>query len=158
DSFWVRVIRTDTNVPWTNWNTISLGSSWHWDSIHLNNSTTPILFHFEAQEAASLCIAAREDGAKLDSLLVTNDPAVNPITATKPIVADSPFDGQRLPELSLLPGKSTLFFQWTAIPGAASYTVKNKIPNLDLGENCFNADASTFTALKSNITNGFTFT
>lgn len=156
DSFWVRVTRTDPNVPWINWNTISLGSSWHWDSIHLNNSTTPILFHFEANDAANLCIAAREDGTKLDSLLVTNDPAINPITATHPIVVNSPFNGQTLPELEVLPGTNQLFLQWTAVPGATSYAVKNKIPNINNGENCFNADPATFTTISSNPS-GFTF-
>jgi hypothetical protein len=155
DSFWVRVVRTG-NEPWINWNTISLGSSWHWDSVHLNNSTTPILFHFEENDAAELCIAAREDGTRLDSLVVTNDPAINPITATTPIVADSPFNGQLLPELEVLPGKNSLFLQWTAVPGATTYTVKNRIPDLNNGENCFNANPANFTAVVA-LANGFTF-
>jgi hypothetical protein len=155
DSFWVRVIRTNPSEPWINWNTISLGGSWHWDSIHLNNSTTPILFHFNAEEAATLCIAAREDGTRLDSLLVTSDPAVNPITATQPIVTDSPFNSPLLPQLEILPGKNSLFLQWTAVPGATSYALKNKIPNFDLGENCFNADPASFTTVSS--TSAFTF-
>jgi hypothetical protein len=154
DSFWVRVVRTG-NEPWINWNTISLGTNWHWDSVHLNNSTTPILFHFEANDGANLCIAAREDGTKLDSLVVTNDPAVNPITATHPIVADSPFNGQTLPELEILPGKTTLFLQWSAVPGATSYTVKNEVPGPF--QICSDLDPATFTTVSSNITNGFTF-
>jgi hypothetical protein len=156
DSFWVRVARTGTE-SWINWNTISLGSSWHWDSIHLNNSTTPIVFHFAENDAANLCIAAREDGTKLDSLLVTSDPAVNPITATQPIVVDTHFNGQPVPELNALQGKNSIFLQWTAVPGATSYKVKNKIPDFSQGEACFNADPATFTTI-SNNPSGFTFT
>jgi hypothetical protein len=88
---------------------------------------------------------------------VTSDPAANPITATRPLDMDSPFNGQRLPELNILAGKTTLFLEWTAVPGATSYTVKNKIPDFNAGESCFNADPATFTTVRSGITNGFTF-
>jgi hypothetical protein len=149
DSFWVRI----DNNAWINWNTIALGSSWHWDSVHLNNSTTPLTFNFNAQDVHTVCVAYREDGAKLDSLLVTSDATINPATATQPVqTSPSASRGGPLPELKVLAGSTTLFTQWTAVPGATTYTVKNST-----AFDCEFNPAATFTAAKSNITNGFTF-
>jgi hypothetical protein len=147
DSFWVRI----DNNPWINWNTIKLGSSWHWDSLHLNNSTTPLTFAFNEQDVHTICVAYREDGAKLDSLLITSDATINPATATQPLQPGPENRGATLPELTLLSGKSTIFAQWTAVPGATSYTLKSS----QAGD-CF-SDLTSFTTVRSNITNGFTF-
>jgi hypothetical protein len=147
DSFWVRI----DNNPWINWNTIKLGSNWHWDSLHLNNSTTPLTFAFNEQDVHTICVAYREDGAKLDSLLVTSDASINPATATQPLQPGPENRGATLPELTLLAGKTTIFAQWTAVPGATSYTLKSS-----QAADCLN-DLTTFTAVRSNITNGFTF-
>jgi hypothetical protein len=147
DSFWVRI----DNNPWINWNTIALGSNWHWDSLHLNNSTTPLTFAFNEQDVHTICVAYREDGAKLDSLLITSDATINPATATQPLQASPENRGEVLPELTLLEGRSTIFAQWTAVPGATSYTLKSS-----QAVDCF-TNLTTFTTVRSNITNDFTF-
>jgi hypothetical protein len=138
DSFWVRV----DSGAWINWNTITLGSAWHWDSVHGNNSMTPLTFAFNEQSVHLLCVAYREDGAKLDALLVTSDSTINPLTATRPALA---------PQVGLVGGKSTILLEWTAVPGATSYAIKRSTSGM-----CF-TDPTTFSTIKSGITNGLTF-
>jgi hypothetical protein len=71
DSFWVRV----DGGTWINWNNITLGATWHWYDVH--NGTAVATFSLGAG-SHTLEIAYREDGAKLDRLLITNDLALTP--------------------------------------------------------------------------------
>jgi hypothetical protein len=64
---------------WTNWNNIPLGATWHWDDVH----GTATMMYSLAAGSHTLTFAYREDGAKLDRVLVTNDLAFTP-TGTGP--------------------------------------------------------------------------
>ena len=140
DSFWVKM----DNGAWINWNNIKPGSAWHWDFVHTSGAPTqPINFSFAEQTAHVLCVAHREDGAKLDALLVTDDFTIDPPTALTP-----PF----LPEVRTSGGKLTIFLEWTAVPGATSFDVKRSTSNT-----CFTDPSSTFTTIKT-VSNGFTAT
>jgi hypothetical protein len=70
DSFWVRM----DGGTWTNWNGIPLGTTWHWDDVHGSATMTYAL----AAGSHTLTIGYREDGAKLDRLLITSDLAFVP--------------------------------------------------------------------------------
>jgi len=71
DSFWVRI----DDGMWTDWNNIPIGAAWHWDDVH--NATAAVTYTL-ATGSHTLTIAYREDGARLDRLLVTNDLAFVP--------------------------------------------------------------------------------
>jgi hypothetical protein len=77
DSFWVRV----DSGAWTNWNNIPLGSSWHWDDVHNGASGNTLVTYGLAAGSHTLAIAYREDGARLDKVLITNDAAFVPTGA-----------------------------------------------------------------------------
>ena len=69
DSFWVRV----DNGAWTDWNDITAGSAWHWANVTDDtNSDAPVLAGLSAG-THTIAVAYREDGAKLDRVLITND-------------------------------------------------------------------------------------
>jgi hypothetical protein len=74
DSFWVRM----DSGAWINWNNISLGAAWHWDDVHNAASGNSVTTWFLAPGTHTLTVAYREDGAKLDRLLITNDLAAVP--------------------------------------------------------------------------------
>jgi hypothetical protein len=74
DSFWVRV----DGGTWTNWNNIPTGSSWHWDDVHNGASGNTLVTYNLAAGNHTLTIAYREDGARLDKVLITNDSAFVP--------------------------------------------------------------------------------
>jgi polygalacturonase len=74
DSFWVRV----DNGTWTDWNDIAPGSSWHWaDVTDDTNSDAPVLVNLAAG-AHTISFAYREDGTKLDRVLITSDLTLMP--------------------------------------------------------------------------------
>jgi polygalacturonase len=80
DSFWVRV---DAGT-WFQWNNIPLGSTWHWDDVHdATASNTPVVFSLGAG-AHTVTFAYREDGTRLDRILVTNDLALVPSDTLPP--------------------------------------------------------------------------
>jgi len=67
DSFWVTV----DNLSWINWNSIPGGSSWHWDDVHDQSNDNVMVYDLEpGDHTLSICI--REDGAKLDKILIAN--------------------------------------------------------------------------------------
>jgi polygalacturonase len=69
DSFWVRV----DGGTWVNWNDITSGGSWHWANVTNDaSSDAPILVNLAAG-AHTISFAYREDGTRLDRVLVTND-------------------------------------------------------------------------------------
>jgi polygalacturonase len=67
DSFWVRL---DTG-PWVLWNIVPTGSAWHWAD--LRDSSGPVTMSLAAGAPHTVTVGYREDGAKLDRLVVTND-------------------------------------------------------------------------------------
>ncbi|WP_200240875.1 SdrD B-like domain-containing protein [Thiohalocapsa halophila] len=76
DSFWVRVNGGD----WIKWNGIDWQDSWHWDSLHdSDDGNAEVLLHLPAG-ANTLEVAYREDGAKLDQVLITPDLGLDPNT------------------------------------------------------------------------------
>jgi len=74
DSFWVQM----DGAAWVNWNEITLGSAWHWDDVHDAPAGGNPVSWFLSPGVHTLTIAYREDGTKLDRLLLTNDPAMVP--------------------------------------------------------------------------------
>ena len=74
DSFWVQV-DDGTDQKWH----IVVGSSWHWDYVDHNNfgSGTPSLFNLSAG-THTIKIKWREDGTKIDKLVLTNDMSLVP--------------------------------------------------------------------------------
>jgi Bacterial Ig domain len=72
DSFWVSM----DAQPFTRWNT-QISSTWVWDQINNATVADPLLFSLTAG-AHTLVIKQREDGARLDRLLITSDRAFRP--------------------------------------------------------------------------------
>lgn len=70
DSFWVR----SDGGTWSNWNGIPLGTSWHWARL-------PVTYALSAGDH-TLTFAYREDGARLDRVAISNDPAFIPSDGT----------------------------------------------------------------------------
>ncbi|MEV4111185.1 glycosyl hydrolase family 28 protein [Nonomuraea sp. NPDC049695] len=66
DSFWVR----SGTGTWSNWNNIPIGTSWHWAKL-------PITYDLAAG-ARTITFAYREDGARLDRVAISSDPAFTP--------------------------------------------------------------------------------
>jgi polygalacturonase len=69
DSFWVRV----DNGAWTDWNDIPTGSSWHWANVTDDANSNAVVLPALAAGAHTITFAYREDGARLDRVLITND-------------------------------------------------------------------------------------
>jgi RNA polymerase sigma factor (sigma-70 family) len=76
DSFWVRL----DGGAWLKWNDIAQGNTWHWDQINDDAAVGPSTFALSAGPH-TLTIAYREDGARLDRLLITNDLGFTPAGA-----------------------------------------------------------------------------
>jgi len=74
DSFWVRV----DSGAWTNWNNISIATAYHWDDVHDASAGNAVMTYSLAAGAHTLTFAYREDGARLDRVLITNDLAFTP--------------------------------------------------------------------------------
>jgi hypothetical protein len=72
DSFWVRI----DGGPWIAWNGIPVGTAWHWADLR-GTSGSPVTANLTAGEH-TVTFAYREDGARLDRLLLTNDLGPNP--------------------------------------------------------------------------------
>jgi polygalacturonase len=69
DSFWVRV----DGGTWVNWNDITPGGSWHWATVTNDaSSDSPVLVNLAAG-VHTISFAYREDGTRLDRVLITND-------------------------------------------------------------------------------------
>ena len=75
DSFWVRVDGGD----WYQWNNLALGAEWHWDDVH-DSAAMDALVEFDLTAGQhTINVAWREEGAKLDKLLITDDAALVPM-------------------------------------------------------------------------------
>src|SRR6185295_15942816 len=68
DSFWIKM---DNGTP-IKWNEIPLGSSWHWALVRPDVATNPPATFNLPPGRHTLKIAYREDGTRLDALVVTN--------------------------------------------------------------------------------------
>jgi hypothetical protein len=112
DSFWVRI----DNGAWINWK-LPLGSSWHWDVVHdVSAPTTPSLFVLPAESLHTLCVAYREDGAKLDLLMLTNEAGFNPAS---PLTGEPPAPARA----RLVRDSDEMTLVWTDVPGASGYHI-----------------------------------
>jgi hypothetical protein len=69
DSFWVRV----DGGPWVDWNDITPGGAWHWATVTNDASSDAVVLADLAGGAHTLSVAYREDGTRLDRVLITND-------------------------------------------------------------------------------------
>ena len=78
NSFWVRIPgaaspQITREDGWVNTNPMDGGDTWHWDEIH-NDQQDDNVVHFTLSAGQhTLEIAKREDGALLDSILITSD-------------------------------------------------------------------------------------
>lgn len=78
DSFWVRV----DSGPWTKWNDIAPGGSWHWANVTDDDaSDARVLFDLDAG-VHTVPFAYREEGTRLDRVLITNDLSLVPSGVT----------------------------------------------------------------------------
>ena len=68
DSFWVRM---DAGA-WVNWNNITPGAAWHWDDVHDAANGNVAMTYTLAAGTHTLTFAYREDGTRLDRVLITN--------------------------------------------------------------------------------------
>jgi L-ascorbate metabolism protein UlaG (beta-lactamase superfamily) len=80
DSFWLIV---DGGVP-IMWNDITPGSTWHWAAARDSGHSNQLVQLGLAAGDHTLQIAYREDGAKLDRLLITSDSTLTPSGAGAP--------------------------------------------------------------------------
>jgi arylsulfatase A-like enzyme len=78
DSFFVQV----DNGANTVWN-VQVGKNWHWDMVKSGRKTHPVIFPLTAGEH-TIKIKLRENGTKLDKLLLTNDTNLVPAGKGKP--------------------------------------------------------------------------
>jgi hypothetical protein len=152
DSFWARMghLNMQTNEwedeAWINWNEIRLGSGWHWDFVHNDQQNNlPIAFTLNEGDHR-LCIAYREDGTKLDALVVTNenfDPTRS--ISVAPAASD---------EVGVDNGKSSLLVSWRTVQGATSYNVQRRAD----GSTAWVTRATSLTGhsfVDSNVSAGF---
>ena len=148
DSFWIRI---DTLVadplggpstvqtgPTVRWNDIAGGSSWHWAKVINDGTTAQFAFNLPIGDYV-LTVGYREDGAKLDVMVLTDDTTFNP--ASPPAGAPA-----AVQVMSTAVGRTATRVNWSTVPGAKTYTIKR-----GLGPD------TAQTVLKTGIT-GHTFT
>jgi hypothetical protein len=116
DSFWVKM----DNGSAIKWNEIPLGSSWHWVLVKAEGASNPATFSLSAG-AHTLNIAYREDGTRLDAVVVTSDNAFDPTATLTGAPATPILDGNFDAATS-----TTVMVSWNAVPGAQSYTVRRE--------------------------------
>jgi hypothetical protein len=112
DSFWVKM---DNGSP-IKWNGIPLGSAWHWVQVKADGASAASQFSL-GTGLHTLKIAYREDGAKLDELIITSNSSFNPSTMTVPTAAPTIDDHA---EDSSSAGA---MISWQDVPGATSYVL-----------------------------------
>jgi hypothetical protein len=116
DSFWVRM---GAGGSWIRWNGIPLGGAYHWVLVKAEGAANPATFALTAGTDNELQVAYREDGARLDAFFVTSDTTFDPNAA--------PAGPPALPNLQpSVSGTTAVKVSWSAVPGAASYTVERK--------------------------------
>jgi hypothetical protein len=99
------------------WNEIPLGSAWHWVLVQAEGAGSPAQFSLSAG-SHTLNIGYREDGTKLDTMVVTSDTSFDPnATLTgAPAVPIVTGNGEESTA-------SAVIISWNAVPGATSYTI-----------------------------------
>src|SRR6266545_145359 len=115
DSFWVRV----NGGAWIKWNGIPLGNSWHWAQVKAEGASEPATFSLGNGNFDLLEVAYREDGAKLDVMVVTDDATFNP---TSPPGGVPP-----APQVAVPFGRGSARVNWSEVPGVASYTISRRL-------------------------------
>jgi hypothetical protein len=125
DSFWVRMEKAGTpGSTLVRWNDITPGANWHWALVINDGETQPKQFNLAAGEH-DLQVSYREDGAKLDVLVVTSDTSFNPNsppTTAPPTTAPTP---TFVPTLVTGGARTGIRVLWSEVPGARSYTVNS---------------------------------
>jgi len=131
DSFWVRMEKAGTpGSTLVRWNDITPGNNWHWALVVNDGETAPKQFNLATGEH-DLQISYREDGAKLDVLVITNDTSFNPNsppTTAPEIIGDG---ANVMPTLVTSGAKTGIRLLWSEIPGAQSYTVRSVFDDLN---------------------------
>jgi hypothetical protein len=77
DSFWISV----DGQPFIKWNDIFVragGTTWRWDDVRNSDNGNAVVNVNLASGTHQLVVAHREDGAKLDRLVVTNNLSTTP--------------------------------------------------------------------------------
>jgi hypothetical protein len=124
DSFWVRMEKRDNPASvLVRWNDIEPGSNWHWALVVPDGSTVPAEFNLEAGDH-QLEVSYREDGAKVDVFVVTNDLTFNPKAPPGTAPAVSGDSGTSLASMIAVGSRSGMKLMWSEVPGARSYTVR----------------------------------
>ena len=113
DSFWVQM---DAGAP-IHW-ALTLGTSWHWTTVRRSGTTAPSLFNLTAGPHR-LCFGYREDGAKLDVLVLTDDASFDPSAAP----AGAPAAPARIEGVA---GPGKILVSWTTAVGAQSYRIERR--------------------------------
>jgi len=89
DSFWVRIVNAESQTHehpgqfgtgWVKFNDIAPGSQWVWDEVHSSDHSGEVVNWTLAAGNYTLEIAKRENGAFIDTILITNDLALDPAT------------------------------------------------------------------------------
>ncbi len=92
NSFWVRIVGATKYTPgthtsgWIRFNDISDGAAWHWDEVHSSDHSNQVVNITLPAGKHTVEIARREDGAKLDGFIITDDLTLK--EATLPSVID----------------------------------------------------------------------
>jgi beta-lactamase regulating signal transducer with metallopeptidase domain len=76
DSFWVRA----NDGAWFAWNGIEADDDWEWSAVRAEGAAHAIAIDLRAGDN-TITFAYREPGARLDRLLITNDPRLTPRNA-----------------------------------------------------------------------------
>ena len=65
-------------AAWINWNDIVASSAWQWGPVTNDAASDAVVMFSLSAGTHTLTFAYREDGARLDRVLVTNDLAFTP--------------------------------------------------------------------------------
>ncbi|HKP94180.1 MAG TPA: hypothetical protein VJ385_00345 [Fibrobacteria bacterium] len=113
DSFWLRM---DGGTP-IKWNNIPLGTAWHWVRIKAEGASAAAKFTLSTG-THTLKFAYREDGTKLDQLILTSNANYNPnATLSGPPLAP------RLSTNYRASSEAGSLLSWSEVPGGVTYTL-----------------------------------
>jgi hypothetical protein len=119
DSFWVRVGNSGSWIRFNGW---TLGSAYHWVLVAADPPAAPSTFALTGGNDYELQVAYREDGTRLDAIIITDDTSLNPNAAITgppalPIM-------QKSPSLEAGGGGTTNKIAWSDVQGATSYKIE----------------------------------